>query len=441
MTAPEESFAPKRQAASWSTHALLTYGALKSFHDRGLDDGTRVTPIEDFLQYAGPGLGTIMGWYWGLLDKKSGSARPSARPPETFSDEAEFLAALHLNPKTRLHYVKLRPPEEIDPDSPHDVSREGPPGDLYQTTDFGTEITGREILFTYADEPDWGMDQDLFAVENHPYGDPPFGITHGISSQGPFHMAFLHENPLLLRVLPALGRTFLPERIRVFFALADLALAKGQDYWGRRFTAWAMHYLQDATSPYHARAFPPAVIPTLRELLSGTDGRSRSEKIRDILKMHHILFEGVVHLLLNEAVKKNPNHPFLSALASGNGPTEDLRPFKNTTRGCTDPDTDLSIEAASKTPANVAAEIDAVMMALFSRCRRDIYRPYDGTRFLEAGLKAFTCGAEDKKALFTRFLNLTSTCLSVTGTVTRYAANRTCRLTQLWATASPTLLP
>lgn len=418
MTGRDEGPLREPPAASWSTHALLTRAALKSFPWPRLEDPVIVTGIEDFLQRAKPELTALILWYWGLLAKRAGSPSRMERPPENVRTEADFLSVLKLHPNTTLEYVRLSSPGEVDPHSPHDPSRDGPPGALYLDSPVGTAITAYQVLFTYSDEPDWGMDQDLFRLENHPYGAAPFGLTDGIGSQVPFHMAFLHESPLLMRIFPVLAKCFLPERVRVFFALAGLAFAKECDYWGWRFTAWAMHYLQDLTTPYHARPFPPPLIPAIATLVRMGIRRSLHEKIQHILKTHHVLFEGMVHLMLNEAVKKRFDHPFLSALQSRGDPSAAFVPGSSPT------ELGRVIRTASETAARLASKIDSALVALFSNRRINDTGYRTGTDLLRTNLHILTCVAQETTAPLVRFLDPTSECLAVTGEATRYVVRR-----------------
>lgn len=127
----------------------------------------------------------------------------------------------------------------------------------------GEEIPALDVLATAADEPDYGMDLDLFTDSGtewgaaYPFGTQPFGNPkHPFTSQAPFHMGFHHEHPLLYRVAPGLRRTWSRFRIQQFSSLAALAFQEGCDYWGYRFAGWGLHYVQDLTMPYHARAVP-----------------------------------------------------------------------------------------------------------------------------------------------------------------------------------------
>ena len=209
---------------SWNTHALITRAALSTVNGPRLDDSIPVVALEAFLSIAKDPLRDVLKWYCELLDRKVQGAAAKrgaiSEIPKEILTAGDFLAALKLNVNCPLQYVRVLKPEEISPDEPHDPSRAGPPGGMYVETGQQEAIQAREILWTFSDEPDWGMDQDLFSVAQYGYGPCPFGPEHGPSSQAPFHMAFLHENPLVMAVRPGLGKSFMGERVQLFFALA-----------------------------------------------------------------------------------------------------------------------------------------------------------------------------------------------------------------------------
>jgi hypothetical protein len=412
---------------SWNTHALITRAALSTVNAPRLDDLIPVVALEAFLSIAKDPLREVLKWYYELLDRKvQGAAAKrgaiSEIPKEILTTE-DFLAVLKLNVNCPLQYVRVLKPEEISPDTPHDPSRAGPPGDMYVEAGQEEAIQAREVLCTFSDEPDWGMDQDLFSVAQYGYGSCPFGPEHGPSSQAPFHMAFLHENPLVLALRPSLGKSFMGERVQLFFALAGLAMDSGVDYWGWRFAAWAMHYLQDITQPYHARPFPAARLPLLIRFILHPDPRRFAAKNENYLKNRHILFESAVHFLLNEAIKKRPDHPFLGALAgkiSGTG--FQTRPHRPT-------DSQMGMKSLMKESSRVAADlarpIDRTMMALMDDPR--ISDPSysldkDRTYRIEETLPS---AGRDRPDLFDDFIRLVSMCLARTGEVSRYAVQVT----------------
>jgi hypothetical protein len=412
---------------SWNTHALITRASLNTVDVPKLGNLVPVIPLEAFLSVAQEPLRDLLKWYYELLDRKvyggASKTRTISDIPKAIVAPGDFLAALRLNVNNPLHYVRVLEPDEIAPDTQHDPSRDGPPGGMYVETGRDEVIQVSEVLCTFSDEPDWGMDQDLFSVAAYGYGSCPFGPGHGASSQAPFHMAFFHENPLVIALRPSLGRSFMGERIQLFFALAGLALDSGIDYWGWRFAAWAMHYLQDITQPYHAKPFPAARLPLLIRFLLHPNPKKFAAKNENYLKNRHILFEAAVHFLLNEAVKKRVDHPFLRALAGqfGKGGFQ-TRPYKHV-----EPHMDVEplLKQSSEVAARLARQIDRTMIALMNDPR--ISDPgyslaRDNTFRIE---EAFSSAASERPDLFDDFTRLVSLCLVRTGDASRFVVTVT----------------
>ena len=308
-----------------------------------------------------------------------------------------------------MHYVRAVRPDEKTSGMPHDQSRDGPPGSAYISAVPGEPIRAFEVLSTFSDEPDWGMDQDLFLVREYSYGPRPFGSATGVSSQAPFHMAFLHESRLAGIVLPRLAKSFMAERIDIFLALAKLAFEKGIDYWGWRFLAWAMHYLQDLTQPYHASAFPPSRMGMLRGFVFSAHFRGFSRVSRNYLKNRHMLFEAIVHLMLNNAIKNRQDHPFLRTLAG------EADSFSGSL--------DEVMKEAGRIPARLARQIDNVMVRLIDDARiDDVNYALEDDRHVRID-QVFPQAAAARPHLLEEFVELVCACLSQTGRVTRYTAN------------------
>jgi hypothetical protein len=412
---------------SWNTHALITRAALSTVNAPRLDHSIPVVALETFLSVAKEPLREVLKWYYELLDLKDqgAAAKRGAIPeiPKEILTAGDFLASLKLNVNCPLQYVRVLRPEEVSPDEPHDPSRAAPPGGMYVATGQEETIQAREVLCTFSDEPDWGMDQGLFSVSQYGYGPCPFGPEHGPSSQAPFHMAFLHENPLVLALRPSLGKSFMGERIQLFFALARLAMNSGVDYWGWRFAAWAMHYLQDITQPYHAIPFPAARLPLLIRFFLHPNPRRFAAKNESYLKNRHMLFEAIVHYLLNEAVKNSADHPFLRALAGeicrGGFQTRPYRPIE--------PSMDIRslMKESSRVAADLARQIDRTMMALMDDPRiSDPHYSLNKDREYQIEETLQSAGRE-RPDLFDDFISLVSVCLAPTGEVSRYAVQIT----------------
>jgi len=113
----------------------------------------------------------------------------------------------------------------------------------------GDRITAKTILSIYADEPDWGMDEGLFLNSAQT-------LTGG--SQGWRHQYFL-----LFGGFVRLGEA--PDRAFHFYNMAIAAFKNNDPYWGFRFLARSLHYLQDLTMPFHTN--PGPVFTLLRNIL------------------------------------------------------------------------------------------------------------------------------------------------------------------------------
>jgi len=109
----------------------------------------------------------------------------------------------------------------------------------------GERTTAREILLRYVDEPDWGMDDGLSLS-------PLQDLAGG--SKGFRHQRYYYLGGVL-RVGDAHGRA------EHFYRMSKLAFGKGDTYWGFRFLARSLHYLEDMGQPLHTRPFRMRQIP------------------------------------------------------------------------------------------------------------------------------------------------------------------------------------
>jgi hypothetical protein len=368
---------------------------------------TQVVTIEEFFSRTAKDIAQIVELFRNMVSEKSGckiiEKKLSSNPSVT-----DILETLKLNPTYVFPYVRILRPDEISPCTPHDPGRSGPPGRMYVPTVQGTDISVPDILATYADEPDWGMDQDLFPVTEYGFGKAPFGMERGKSSQAPFHMAFLHENVMFRTLVPDLRKSFMPVRITMCFALAGVAFTHEIRYWGWRFLAWAIHYLQDLTQPYHVKAWPVVIRPLLEpRFLSQFAYRMRNLGL--YLKNHHLLFEATIHFVLNEIVKRDIPHPFKSALVVDNRLV-----FGNF---------DLLMAGCSEFAAHHARMVDSLLVRLILGSGwRDPEYFYERDRefHIETLLPEVSMARPN---VFEQFIELVSKCLAITGQVTRYAVH------------------
>ncbi|MDD5015526.1 MAG: hypothetical protein PHW73_10620 [Atribacterota bacterium] len=108
----------------------------------------------------------------------------------------------------------------------------------------GEKTKASDILINYSDEPDWDLDTNLKLNRLQ-------GLTGG--SRGYRHM-YISMFGGLLRAGDA------PKRANHFFEMSKIAFRKGDNYWGFRFTARAVHYLEDVSQPYHTYPAPLDVL-------------------------------------------------------------------------------------------------------------------------------------------------------------------------------------
>ena len=114
----------------------------------------------------------------------------------------------------------------------------------YVEGEIGRKTNASDILINYSDEPDWDLDTNLELNKLQ-------ALTGG--SQGYRHMYF----SVFAGLLKA-GDA--PKRASHFFEMSKIAFGKDDNYWGFRFAARAVHYLEDLSQPYHAYPVPLRVL-------------------------------------------------------------------------------------------------------------------------------------------------------------------------------------
>ncbi len=128
-------------------------------------------------------------------------------------------------------------------------------------------VSAREVLSLYSSEPDWGMDDGLRIS-------PLQRLTGG--SQGYRHMRW---GLFAFRV----GKAH--ERALYYTRMAEKVFAGGELYWGLRFSARALHYIQDILSPFHTKPFPECFLAA---------GLWKPKELYFITYNYHLNFERLV---------------------------------------------------------------------------------------------------------------------------------------------------
>ena len=155
----------------------------------------------------------------------------------------------------------------------------------------GQPISLRAVLEKYSDEPDWTMDMDLFSQYPELWKDEYryMGGGAGYLSRVFRHLYWpngFYREPLPPDTMPRHDPTVLgeaPERAQLYFDLSKKAFQEGHPYWGARFLGWALHYLEDATQPFHA-----VQLPALEFIVEKPDGTPDLERSTKLVIYHHL---------------------------------------------------------------------------------------------------------------------------------------------------------
>lgn len=158
-----------------------------------------------------------------------------------------------------------------------------------------------DILATYAQEPDWGMDQELRVSWQQKF----MGGYTGLSSQGYFHMYY--PSLTIHLPLPVMSMGAAPKRAAQWREMARAAFEAGDEYWGWRFTAWSFHYIEDLAQPYHSTQTHRRFIQ-LGSPIQGTTNCTAN---------FHLLYEHWVARRLQAEAEGGPNFGLREALRTG----------------------------------------------------------------------------------------------------------------------------
>jgi hypothetical protein len=272
---------------AWDCHFLITYSALENRLSE--QPSVVVETLEDFLTKEREGLTQVFAKQeeWSRQHIKHYPSLPTYLRWNTKNTSTpltlQFVEAIRVNPLMTFPLFVQYPPgvKSPAPDHPMHLEQLVVPELLHSTSVhipnpplmqlFPKDLLSPlEILATASDEPDYGMDINLW--EDNPswfgkiygWGEQPFGSkTLSFSSQVPFHMGLYHDSSIIYAFAPYLERTYPEFRIHQYLNLSRYAFATGHAYWGYRFLGWALHYAQDLTQPYHSTVSPNVSIAKL----------------------------------------------------------------------------------------------------------------------------------------------------------------------------------
>ena len=265
-------------AHAWSNHTLVTYRAFETMPEVAAAAAVPVEPLESFLKAQEVPIAQLLSnqeqWARANMphyapraasfDFKADPGRTDAARREAFltalriSPLSKFALYLQPDPRTTPDLARRVPHQEVNflPEQPNDERR-------FIRIEPGEQVPPLAVLASASDEPDYGLDINLWEDSPSPWGKAygfgpiPFGNPAlYFATQAPFHMGFYHQEWLIYKAAPFLQRTYPLMRVQQYTSLAALAFRSGHPYWGWRFSGLALHYIQDLTQPYHASLAP-----------------------------------------------------------------------------------------------------------------------------------------------------------------------------------------
>ncbi len=193
-----------------------------------------------------------------------------------------------LNPECKIIYTNPKPEHRIITPSKfvyYDLSAQIKYG--FQGVGLGEKTNALQILIDFSDEPDWGMDKNLELAFRQKFMGGSQGYRHMYYPAGTWHLP-----------QPFFSQGKAPQRAVHFYQLARQAFEKEDTYWGFRFLARTMHYIQDLAQPYHTTQLAWAFF----HVTSPLDGTTQTTK------NYHFGYESLVARILElEAAGRLPS--------------------------------------------------------------------------------------------------------------------------------------
>lgn len=321
---------------AWSNHFLFNRDALMVLPELADAPKVKVETLEEFLLKEQAGLIELLAKVEAEAKEKYAKKAPQPEALAFKGGDAKtirtnFMRALRINPNTPLGYFLQQLPGKKVPTKITDSNKVSLFGEKdivprYVMYDIkkGDLVSPVDVVATAADEPDFGIDINLFVdndaefSKDYGFGNQSFGdpkLYYG--SQAPFHIGYYHESGIIFMAAGFLKRTYPRYRVHQFLNLARYALKTGHAYWGYRFLGWGLHYVGDLTQPYHARVLPN--YGTFGMLWINTKAmigfpKAKNEAI-DRISSRHTAIEDYLFFELAKAHKNNDSeNAFLSAV-------------------------------------------------------------------------------------------------------------------------------
>lgn len=319
----------------WTNHFYGTYLSLEPLEE--FKKQVVVESIESFLNKEGVALSEKLEEIETLSKNEIKNYRPRPdslkfNPLDKKNIRTNFLRAIRVNPtlKLALYYQEIPTKENLAKKSiPYTnvtIFEQDTGLKKYIFTELKENSTtsALNVSSSAADEPDYGIDIDLFDKGIEPdqkisewgkeynfgaqaFGDPKYFY----GTQAPFHMGFYHESFISYAAAGWIKNTFPDMRIFQFYHLAKFAFERGHDYWGYRFLGWALHYIGDLTQPYHSTLTPG--IGTTRKIFAQIINKKKINEYRDRVSERHTAIEHYQFFIMRRDLGTNTSSELLTA--------------------------------------------------------------------------------------------------------------------------------
>ncbi len=160
---------------SWGSHYLVMDNLLKHPSMSFTQKTVKVEPLDAFLKAEATPVKALFDEYYDWLEK-TGSKRVKRQTFDTSNPTtATFLKTARLNPETQIALVNRIFPGQTNrfPKVPvasfNPYEAGGTRFMLYEDVTNQT-VTIHSVLSTFSDEPDWGMDLNLWKIEEYGFG-------------------------------------------------------------------------------------------------------------------------------------------------------------------------------------------------------------------------------------------------------------------------------
>lgn len=287
----------------WGSHYLVMDRSVKNPQMSFTNELVRVESLDSFINKNKTKLNHIFHNYYKWMQTSGKTSRINKdyfTKKFVINTQKDFFTSARLNTSYNASTInRIQPAEKrnFKPVKLSSISRYLHEKEL-RRVEFenvaGKKVSGLSVVRTFADEPDWGFDHGLFTFKEYGYGDQPYGKSKGESSKAPFHMQFLHENFIVRMFASKMTHGMVEERIELFQRLSTFSFKNGHRYWGYRFAAWAIHYIQDLAQPYHSKAVPHADLWYYIKFMFSFNKKEIKKETTQLLVNRHFLYEDFV---------------------------------------------------------------------------------------------------------------------------------------------------